>query len=184
MILGVIYEFSTRDSPINRPRLQSVLTAKMGREKYIDSLTKLRSHPHVRDFEVIPQKLDSSGNLPEVFFDATFVDFFKDNFSRLTKALDRDPGMEISVVANGVQKGISRDLVDSLREQLAEKEKALQELRDEATSLGAKLGAEQIDNRKSKEASAAELARIKNINDAIQRNHEQEVRSVSGDSYG
>ncbi|KAI8299809.1 Intracellular protein transport protein USO1 [Colletotrichum sp. SAR11_59] len=129
MLLGVLYEFSTKDSPIPRTDFHSILVSRMGRERYIDKLSKLRSNPLVRDFEVIPQKLSNSGSgkLPDVYFDATFVEFFKDNYSRILRGIDRDPGLEISVVSNGVQKGVSRELVDSLRNQLAEKDQALQE---------------------------------------------------------
>ncbi|KAI1816645.1 p115 like vesicle tethering protein [Poronia punctata] len=179
MILGVIYEFSTKDSPIPRPTLHSVIMSRVGREKYIDAFNKLRSHPFMRDFEVTPQKADGSGNLPEVYFDAVFVEFFKDNYSRLARAIDRDPGLEISVITNGVQKGISRELVDSLRSQLEEKEQALQTALSDVASLNSKLGQEQADHRRSKEASAAELARIKGVNEAIQRHHEDDIQNLN-----
>ncbi|KAI0006412.1 arginine methyltransferase [Xylariaceae sp. FL0662B] len=176
MLLGVVYEFSTKDSPIPRATLHSVLMSRMSREKYIDSLNKLRGHHFMRNFEVIPQKADNSGNLPDVYFDATFVEFFKDNYSRLIRAIDRDPGMEISVVTNGVQKGISRELVDSLRAQVDEKDRALQEAFVDVASLNGKLGQEQAEHRRSKEAADAELARIKTVNEAIQRHHEDEIK--------
>ncbi|XXG97904.1 hypothetical protein Hte_004220 [Hypoxylon texense] len=178
MILGVVYEFSTKDSPISRSTLHSVLTSRMGRDKYIDSLTKLRSHPFMRNFEVIPQKSDGTGNQPDVYFDTTFVDFFKDNYSRIVRAIDRDPGIEIPVVTNGVQKGVSRELVDSLRSQVDEKERALQAALVDMASLEGKLGQEQADHRRTKEASAADLARIKSVNEAIQRNHEEEIKKI------
>ncbi|KAI8630824.1 p115 like vesicle tethering protein [Xylariaceae sp. FL1651] len=176
MILGVVYEFSTKDSPIPRATLHSLIMSRVGREKYLDSLNKLRGHPLMREFEVTPQRADGSGNLPVVYFDAKFVEFFKDNYSRIARAIDRDPGMEISVVANGVQKGISRELVDSLRSQVEEKEEALQTALADVASLNGKLGQEQADHRRSKEASVAELARIKNVNGAIQRHHEEELK--------
>ncbi|KAI0973174.1 p115 like vesicle tethering protein [Xylaria arbuscula] len=178
MILGVIYEFSTKDSPIPRSTLHSVILSRVGREKYIDALNKLRSHTLMRDFEVTPQKGDGSGNLPGVYFDPTFVEFFKDNYSRIARAIDRDPGLEISVVTNGVQKGISRELVDSLRSQLEEKEQALQATLTDVASLNGKLGQEQADHRRSKEASIAELARIKNVNEALQRAHQDELKRL------
>jgi hypothetical protein len=118
------------------------------------------------------------GGLPEVFFDKSFVDFVKDNFSRLLRAIDRDPGMEIPVVANGIQKGISREMVDSLRSQLEEKEKALQKAEEELLSLSRKLGQEQADHRRANETASVELARIKQVNDALQRHHEEDVKYV------
>ncbi|KAH7397743.1 p115 like vesicle tethering protein [Cadophora sp. MPI-SDFR-AT-0126] len=183
ILLGIVYEFSTKDSPVPRATIHPIIASQMGREKYIDRLTKLRGHPYLRDFEVLPQKLSSAqlGGLPEVFFDTTFVDFIKDNFSRLLRVIDRDPGMEIPVITNGVQKGISREMVDSLRLQLEEKEKALQKSQGEVVSLGRQLGQEQADHRRDKETYAVELTRIKNVNDALQRHHDDDMKKLQAE---
>ena len=53
-VLGIIYEFSTRDSPIPRSTLHGLLISNLGREAYVDRLTKLRESVFVRDFEVLP----------------------------------------------------------------------------------------------------------------------------------
>jgi hypothetical protein len=180
MLLGIVYEFSTKDSPVPRKTIHEILTSRLGRDQYIDRLTKLRSHPLLRDFEVLPQKLASAplGGLPEVFFDKSFVDFVKDNYSRLLRVIDRDPGFEIPVVANGVQKGISREMVDSLRSQLEEKQKLLQNAEEDLLSKGRQLGQEQADHRRAKETAAVELARIKNVNDALQSHHDEDMKYV------
>lgn len=179
MLLGVVYEFSTKDSPVPRGTLQPLLMTTMGRDRYIDKLSKLRAHPAVRDFEMIPQKLDpSTGALPDVYFDSNFVEFFKDNYSRILRAIDRDPGMEISVVTNGVQKGISRELVDSLRTQLDEKEKALQECQASVAHLEQQLGQERADLRRTQETTSLELSRVKAVNESLQQNHEQDLKQL------
>lgn len=178
MLLGVVYEFSTKDSPIPRATLQTILANGLSRDRYIEKLSALRSHPFIRDFEVLPQKLDlSTGQkLPDVFFDATFVDFFKDNYSRILRAIDREPGLEISVVTNGVQKGISREMVDSLRAQVAEKDRALQDAQAELSNLSQQLGQEQADHRRAAESAALEVSRVKSVNEALHRNHDQELK--------
>jgi hypothetical protein len=165
LLLGIVYEFSTKDSPIPRATIHPIL-ASMGRERYVDRLTQLRRHPLVRDFEVLPQKLNSApvGGLPEVYFDKTFVDFFKDNFSRILRAIDRDPGMEIPVIANGVQKGISREMVDSLRSQLEEKTSVLENTKAELMTLERQLGQERADHRRDKETAVLDLGKIKTVN--------------------
>lgn len=177
-LLGIVYEFSTKDSPVPRATIHPILASRMGREQYIDRLTKLRGYPLLRDFEVLPQTISSAptGSLPEVFFDKLFVDFVKDNFSRLLRAIDRDPGMEVPVIANGVQKGISREMVDSLRSQLEEKDKALQKAEEGLLSNERQLGQEQADHRRAKETAAIELSKIKNVNAALQKHHEEEMR--------
>ncbi len=180
MLLGIVYEFSTKDSPVPRATIHPILASHMGRDQYLDRLTKFRRHPLVRDFEVLPQKLrgTSAGGLPDVLFDKTFVDFVKDNFSRLLRAVDRDPGMEVPVIANGVQKGISREMVDSLRSQLDEKDKALQKSEEELVSRSRQLEQEQADHRRTKETSAVELGRIKQVNEALQRHHDEDMKYV------
>lgn len=178
MLLGVVYEFSTKDSPVPRSTLQTILMSGMGRDRYIEKLAKLRSHPFMRDYEVLPQKMDlSTGQkLPDVFFDATFVDFFKDNYSRILRAIDREPALEISVVTNGVQKGISREMVDTLRAQVEEKERALQDAQAGLSSLNRQLGQEQADHWRAQESAAVEASRVKSVNEALQRHHEEEIK--------
>ena len=181
-LLGIIYEFSTKDSPISRLTLHDILTNHLGREHFIDKLTKLREHPLIRDFDVPPRALSPNypamSNLPELYFDRTFVDFFKDNFSRILRAIDRDPGIEVSVIAKGIQKGISRELVDSLKSQVEDRTQALQKAEAEVMTLQRKLSQERVDHRKVKETASAEVTRIRNINESLQRNHEEELRKV------
>ena len=183
-LLGIIYEFSTKDSPIPRRLLHEILTTRLGREQFNDKMTKLREHPLIRDYEVLHQgyAADQIGGLPEVYFDKTFVDFLKDNFSRVLRTMDRDPGIEISVVANGVQKGISRDLVDSLKSQLEDRNQALQKTETDLLTLERRLGQEQADHRKDKEGGAIELGRIKSINESLQRHHEDEIRIIKAEN--
>ena len=180
-LLGIIYEFSTKDSPVPRATLHQILTMRLGREQYTDKITKLREHTLVRDFEVLPQRLDSTklGGLPGVYFDSTFVDFLKDNFSRIMRAVDRDPGIEIPVIANGIQKGVSRELVDSLKAQVEDRTQALQKVESEILNLEQKLGQEQADNRKAKESAALELGRIRSVNQALQRNHDEDLQKIN-----
>ncbi|CAH0020048.1 unnamed protein product [Clonostachys rhizophaga] len=179
MLLGVAYEFSTKDSPIPRATLHSILLSRLERDRYLDRLGNLRGHPIIREFDVTPQKLDATASgLPEVFFDAVFIDFFKDNYSRIARALDRDPSMEISVVSNGVQKGISRELVDSLRNQVEEKDRTLEDLKASLASLEEKLNQERAEHRRTKDNTGAEFSKAKNASETQQRVHEAELRKL------
>ena len=182
-LLGIVYEFSTKDSPIPRATLHQILSTRLGREQYVDKITKLREHPVVRDFEVLYQGLGSGsdGALPQVYFDKTFIDFLKDNFSRSMRAIDRSPDVEVPVIANGIQKGVSRELVDSLKAQVDAAAQTQQKLENDILTLERKLGQEQADHRKAKESAAVELARIKNINEALQRNHEEDTQRLQQD---
>ncbi|KAJ5901876.1 hypothetical protein N7495_002404 [Penicillium taxi] len=179
-LLGIIYEFSTKDSPIPRVTLHKLLIEQLGREQYIDKITKLRECPLVRDFEVLPQTSNGQveGGLPEVFFDRAFVEFLKDNFSRLIRAIDREPGFEISIVANGVEKGVSRELVDSLRAELDDRSQTIEKLETEIVTFQRKYDQEQLDHRKTKESSSWELSKVQQAYQSLQRSHEEELSKL------
>ena len=179
-LLGIVYEFSTKDSPIPRTMLHEILTTRLGREQFYDKMHKLREHPLVRDFEVSSPRsvVEQSGILPNVFFDKTFVDFLKDNYSRIFRAIDEDPGIEVSVVANGEQKGVSRELVDSLKLQVEERSQALQRIESEFLNLRRKLDQELADHRKTKESSTIEITRFKVINESLQTKYEKDLSSL------
>ncbi|BAE60671.1 unnamed protein product [Aspergillus oryzae RIB40] len=180
ILLGVIYEFSSKDSPIPRKTLHQLLTEQMGREQYIDKITRFRESPMVRDFEVLPQTVGGQyeGGLPEIFFDKTFVDFLKDNFGRMIRAIDREPGLEISVITNGIERGVSRELVDSLKAELEERSQAVQKLESDLVALHNRLEQEQLEYRKARETSAMEITRIQQINESLQRHHAQELAAL------
>ncbi|WZH42562.1 uncharacterized protein QYS62_003558 [Fusarium acuminatum] len=172
MLLGVAYEFSTKDSPIPRVTLLSIITSRIDRDLYLNRLSKLRSHPFLRDFEVLPQKLDTSspGRLPDVFFDRTFVEFFKDNYNRIARAIDREPGIEISVVTDGVQKGVSRELVDTLRSQVEEKQKAMSEIQETLTMLQGRLVKEN-DYQK-------QIAQLRSQQTILESDHQKKLEQI------
>ncbi|KAF7717484.1 Uncharacterized protein PECH_007962 [Penicillium ucsense] len=176
VLLGIVYEFSTKDSPIPRVTLHKLLLDQLGREQYIDKITKLRECPLVRDFEVLPQTAAGQlDGLPEVFFDRSFVEFLKDNFSRLIRAIDREPGFEVSVVANGVEKGVSRELVDSLRAELEDRTQTIQKMESDLVTLQQKLSQEQQDHKKTKETAALDLSRAQQALQSAVSSHKQEL---------
>ena len=175
VLLGTIYEFSTKDSPIPRRELQPILTTRLGRERYLNAITQLRQHHLIRDFEVLPHDSSSThGGLPGVYFDATFVDFLKDNFSRLSRAIDRDPGLEI----HQSHDGIDRDLVDSLRGQLDEKIQAIEKAQAELLTMEQKLNQEQADHRRTQESSITQVNTIKRINEDLHKHHDADVKKL------
>ncbi|KAF1738623.1 Intracellular protein transport protein USO1 [Beauveria bassiana] len=191
MLLGIAYEFSTKDSPVTRTTLHSILITRLDREQYLQRLLKLRSHPLLRDFEALPQRRDPAllSGLADVYFDSVFVNFFKDNYSRIARAIDRSPELEISVITNGVQKGISRELVDSLREQIREKDRAIAEAKLASESQASRLGQEQWEHRHFKEEANKELQKVredakretaaaKAVQEGTQRSHEAEIRKM------
>jgi peptidoglycan hydrolase CwlO-like protein len=86
-----------------------------------------------------------------------------------------------------VQKGISRELVDSLREQIKEKDQALANAKIAAESLESRMGQEQGEHRRHREEASRELAKVKEeanreqskvkaAQEGLQRSHEAELR--------
>ncbi|KAJ5904492.1 hypothetical protein N7504_006875 [Penicillium tannophilum] len=157
--------------------LHKLLIEQLGREQYIDKITKLRECPMIRDFEVLPQTAAGQleGGLPEVFFDQSFVEFLKDNFSRLTRSIDREPGFEISIVANGVEKGVSRELVDSLRAELEDRSRSIQKLETDLVDVQRKLDQELSDHRKTKESSSWEISKAQQTQQHLQYSRDQDL---------
>ena len=117
----------------------------------------------------------SNGGLPQVFFDRIFIDFFKDNYSRFLRAIDRDPKFEVSIVSNGIQKGVSRELVDGLRAQIEEQKQSLEAANGELLQFKRRLEQEELDHRRTRESGTVELSRIKQINQSLHDNHEDET---------
>ena len=174
-VIGIVYEFSSKDSPVPRSTIHQLLTTGLGREQYMNRLKTAREDPSIRDFEVLPQTAQGDPDA-YIVLDRLFVDFFKDNYSRISRAIDREPGLEISVITNGVEKGVSRELVDSLRAQLEERAKSLSNIESEMVALRRQYEQEQLDHRKTKESTSLELSRIKQINENLQRSHEEEMQ--------
>lgn len=172
-LLGTIYEFSTRDSPVSRRELQNTLTGKLGREKYLNAITELRNHPLIRDFEVLPQRGGGEGGLPDVFFVDTCVDFLKDNFSRLTRAIDRDPNIE----QHQSHDGVDRDIVDALRGEIDGKEHSIQELKGQLMTLEQKLDQEAAAHRKTQQAADEQRNTLKRINEKLHNDLDTEIQA-------
>lgn len=180
ILLGIIYEFSSKDSPISRQTIHKLLLEQLGRDLYIDKITRFRECPLVRDFEVLPQTAIGpiDGGLPDIYFDRTFVEFLKDNFSRLIRAIDREPGLEISVITNGVERGVSRELVDTLRAELEDRKQALQNLESDMITLRQHLEQEQFSHRQIRESSSSEVAKIQQMNEALQKDHQAQLSKL------
>jgi intracellular protein transport protein USO1 len=184
LLIGVLYHYSTKDSPIPRRKLHPILTTGMGREKYLHALSELRKHPFIRDFEVYSQgsraaSSSSDKPLPYAYLDAAFIEYLKDNFSKFCRAVDRDPGIEVQAgVATGEQ-GFDRDLVDTLRAELEERNTALDHTEARILDLEQKLDTAQAVHRKESETAASELTRFTNLNDTLQKAHDLEVAKMN-----
>ncbi|KAK4898507.1 Vesicle-mediated ER to Golgi transport protein [Elasticomyces elasticus] len=169
-LLGTVYEFSSKDSAIPRRMLAPLLTQKLGRGKYLAALTRLRREPAIRDFE-----LDDVG--VERVLDRNFVEFFMLEFSRLRKAVDKDPGMEVLPFAD-VEEGVDRDLLDELRQQVQTAREALGVAKEEVVGERQQREQERMQAAKELQTVSAEVERLGRINRAIQQGHESELEGL------
>ncbi|EWC46137.1 hypothetical protein DRE_04711 [Drechslerella stenobrocha 248] len=161
-LMGIVFEFSTKESPIPRGTLHSLILGRLSKDQYFHKLHKLRQHPTIRDFEVIGNQPHRKG-LPEVYFSSEFIEFFKDNYSHILRALDRDPGDPSGRLSNGESKMVSTEMLESVTAQLETKEDELSKLRATHTALEHKLSQEQEELRRFKESSSLTVQKIKEV---------------------
>ncbi|KAK5725794.1 Vesicle-mediated ER to Golgi transport protein [Elasticomyces elasticus] len=170
-LLGTVYEFSSKDSGVPRRVLAPLLTGKLGRGKYLAALTQLRREPAVRDFELE----DALG--AEKVLGGRFVEFFMLEFSRLRKAIDKDPGIEVLPFAHA-EEGVDRDLLDELRQQVQTAKEALVVAQLEVVGERQQREQERMQAGKELQTVGAEVERLGRINRAIQQGHENEVEGL------
>ena len=171
VLLGTIYEFSTKDSPIPRRTLAPLLTQKLGRSKYLNALAELRRQPSVRDSDLI---VEEGG---EATLCQTFVDLFQVEYSRLRKAIDKDPGIEV-LAASATQAGVDRDALDDLKQQLQTSKEALAQSQSSSHEAGQKAEQERLTAAKELQTAKAEVERLGRINHAMQQSHEAEMAKL------
>lgn len=96
IFLGTVYEFSSKNSPISRENLHSLLVKSLGRDNYTMKVKQFRENSLIREFEkrdIFDIQKDSTG-LPDVYFDKIYVDLLENNYLRLKRALFHDPYVE------------------------------------------------------------------------------------------
>jgi hypothetical protein len=171
-LLGTIYEFSTKDSPIPRRTLAPLLTQKLGRSKYLEALVDLRKQPAVRDFDLM-----EAGDADAIFC-KPFVELFAVEYSRLRKAIDKDPGVEV-LPPSAAEAGVDRDVLDDLRQQLQTAKDALAQSQEQSMESGQKHEQERLSVAKELQTASAEVERLRRINQAMQQGHESELEKIS-----
>ncbi|KAI7449548.1 hypothetical protein KC336_g508 [Hortaea werneckii] len=155
-LLGTLYEFSTKDSPIPRRTLAPLLTQKLGRSKYLEALTLLRRHPAVRDADLEGPSEDT----------------------RLRRAVDKDPGVEV-LPPSAAEAGVDRDVLDELRGQLQATKDALTQAQQEALTASQQAEQDRLTSSKELQTSTSELERLRKINEAMQNGHQSELGKLA-----
>lgn len=95
ILLGVAYEFSSKDSPLPRQKLHSLLTEVLGKDKYALKFRQFHDNELVKSFQEEDRYAKNTEfGLPNVFFDTIYLDLIKNNSTRIRRALHHDPLIE------------------------------------------------------------------------------------------
>ncbi|KAK6515695.1 hypothetical protein TWF281_004287 [Arthrobotrys megalospora] len=178
-LIGVVYEFSSADSPLTRDTLKARIVARLKKDQYFYKLHKLRQHPTVRDFEVTGNLPHRKG-LPNVYFTSGFIEFFKDNYSHILRSY---PGEPLGHHTNGAPNTGSMELLRTATTQLEAKEEELTALQDAHTKLKHQLAQDQEEFRRFKdltvqrikEVAAREIASARDEAQSIQEQAEADI---------
>ncbi|RMY23159.1 hypothetical protein D0866_11743 [Hortaea werneckii] len=170
-LLGTLYEFSTKDSPIPRRTLAPLLTQKLGRSKYLEALTLLRRHPAVRD-------ADLEGPSEDSLLSARFIDLFMNEYTRLRRAIDKDPGVEV-LPPSAAEEGVDRDVLDELRGQLQATKDALTQAQQEGLTASQQAEQDRLTSAKELQTSTSEVERLRKINESMQNGHQSELEKLA-----
>ncbi|EGW35679.1 uncharacterized protein SPAPADRAFT_48648 [Spathaspora passalidarum NRRL Y-27907] len=172
ILLGVAYEFSSKDSPTSRESLHSLMVKSLGRDNYALKVKQFRLNPAFKDCDDLSMFTDvkDEQGLPKVYFDMSYVQLIKENFPRIKRALWHDP--------IGEPRGkITYEEFEELDTQVTE---LLKELNDEKRRAGAhetelnskieELTQASTDLREKLEHSERELTIVKEEQGSVNKN--------------
>lgn len=172
-LLGTVYEFSTKDSPIPRRTMAPILQQKLGRTKYLEALLQLRRQPAIRDFD-LDLETDEAG---DGMVSKVFVDLYALEYSRIRRAIDKDPGVEV-LPPSAVEAGVDRDVLDELRQQIQASKDALASAQQENLDIRQRGEQDRMTAAKDVQTATSEVERLKKINQAMQQGHESEMQKL------
>ncbi|KAL7667181.1 Vesicle tethering protein [[Candida] zeylanoides] len=144
--LGVLYEFSSRSSPLARADLHSLLVKSLGRDNYSLKVKRFVESAEFKQFGELDAREKDDTGLPQVYFEATYVDLVKSNYPRIKRALFHDPLAE-------PQGKLSFEMYEELEQRFAAASKELAELQASASARQRELQ----DELETAEANRAKL---------------------------
>lgn len=120
VVLGILYAFCTKDSPISRGKFHHLLTHTLGRDQYIQLVKKFRQSHAFQFFDessMFGAHKHSNGS-PAVYLDAAFVGLMRDTIGYISRAIDANPEIEPS-------SRVTFEMLDEVKHSLHEKTHAL-----------------------------------------------------------
>ena len=98
MLLGVAYEFSSKESPFPRKEYFEFITKSLGKDNYASRIKQFKkdsffSRIDMNEDSILTPELDETG-LPKVYFSTYFIQLFNENIYRIRTALSHGPDEE------------------------------------------------------------------------------------------
>ncbi|QSL66375.1 hypothetical protein MERGE_000753 [Pneumocystis wakefieldiae] len=90
ILLAIAYHFTDELSAIPRESLK-LLIDRIGRDSFVNRIIQFKEHPQLRDSML----LDYKENIDDIFFEDTFITFFRDNYGIIRKSIDKDPHLSL-----------------------------------------------------------------------------------------
>ncbi|CCH62946.1 hypothetical protein TBLA_0I02900 [Henningerozyma blattae CBS 6284] len=147
ILLGIAYEFSSKDSPFPRKSYFAFVTKTLGQDNYASRVRQFKEDSLYaktsKEFDILKPLFDETG-LPKIYFNTYFFELIDNNYYRIRTALAHSPDVEPFV-----------ELSFENFEQIQEECKALKQ---EINTLGAE--------------SQLTIEKLKNDLDALKESHE------------
>jgi chromosome segregation ATPase len=95
ILIGITFEFSSKDSPIPRVELHALILKILGKDTYGFKISQFKENALFAEYkeeDIFRPDRDETG-LPRVFFSPIFVWLIKDNYYRIKNTLNQDPNL-------------------------------------------------------------------------------------------
>ncbi|GME77245.1 unnamed protein product [Ambrosiozyma monospora] len=168
-LIGIVYEFSTKDSPISRQQLHTILDSRLGENLFSLKIQQFMHRSEVTNFEELaflnPERDDTG--LPEVYFDALFITLIKDNRYRIKGSIGHDPNTEPVRKLNYESYEKVKQEYSSLSQEFVSYKTDAEELSTRHVTEIEKLVNDYDELSKKYEKTSYELEELRSINDKL-----------------
>ncbi|KAG5437994.1 hypothetical protein PCANB_000341 [Pneumocystis canis] len=90
-LLAIAYHFTDELSPVPRETLK-LLIDRIGRDSFVNRIIQFKEHLELKDYIT-----SDKGNIDGVYIDDTFMNFFKDNYGIIRKAIDKGSHLSLQI---------------------------------------------------------------------------------------
>lgn len=124
ILLGIVYDFSSKTSPLSRAELFKLLDGTLGKTQYAYHIKWFKESKFFKDYDAaaIFGAQKGENGLPQVYLDSSFIEFMSLHFNRIQKALNKGPDYEPS-------SRVSLEMYEELKSEFLEKKQEYENFR-------------------------------------------------------